>query len=220
MPNTCMRVAQVWYIPLSPMRCRVSASGPGLRRGRALLALIASAAVIVAFQTVARARSDSPIRGYWAPRTALTSIEAVRRALASAQSGGFDTVFVPIPLADTDPLPGFDGVREFIREARDRRLRVHAWVDVNRVGVDDEIPASRTQVVYQHPEWLMVPRALAPQLIAIDPRGPAYLGRLSRWTRANTSRVDGLYVSPLDPEAASYLASLVKATVKRYEVDG
>lgn len=66
----------------------------------------------------------------------------------------------------------------------------------------------------------MVPRALAPHLIAIDPRGPAYLGQLSRWTRVNTSRVDGLYVSPLDPEAVSYLANLVSATVKRYVFDG
>jgi uncharacterized lipoprotein YddW (UPF0748 family) len=202
------------------MRCRVSASGPGLRRARAALALVAAATIVIGSQAVARARSESPIRGYWAPRSALTSIETIRRALASAQFGGFDTVFVPIPLAESDPLPGFDGVRELIREARDRRLRVHAWLDVNRVVVDDEIPASRTHVIYQHPEWLMVPRALAPHLIAIDPRGPAYLGQLSRWTRANISRVDGLYVSPLDPEAAGYLANLVSTTLKRYVVDG
>jgi uncharacterized lipoprotein YddW (UPF0748 family) len=49
---------------------------------------------------------------------------------------------------------------------------------------------------------------------------PAYLGQLSRWTRSNRDRVDGLYVSPLDPEAAAYLAGLVSATVQRYTVDG
>jgi uncharacterized lipoprotein YddW (UPF0748 family) len=75
-------------------------------------------------------------------------------------------------------------------------------------------------VIYQHPEWLMVPRALASQLIAMDPRGPAYLGQLTRWTRTNQTRVDGLYLSPLDPEAAAYLTNLVAATIRRYVVDG
>jgi hypothetical protein len=91
---------------------------------------------------------------------------------------------------------------------------------VNRVAVGDEFPSSRSHVIYQHPEWLMLPRELAPELLPMDPRVPAYLGRLSRWTRSNRDRVDGLYLSPLDPEAASYVAGLVSATVQRYAVDG
>src|SRR5262249_12221467 len=115
---------------------------------------------------------------------------------------------------------GFDGVREYIREARQRSLHVQAWIDVNRVVRISELPASRTHVIYEHPEWLMIPRELAASKLAMDPRGPAYLGQLSRWTRANQSRVDGLYISPLDPDAASYLSRLVTATVRRYIVEG
>jgi uncharacterized lipoprotein YddW (UPF0748 family) len=140
--------------------------------------------------------------------------------VTNAVAGAFDTVFVPITLTADEAPRGFDGVAEAVREARDRRLRVQAWIDVNRVAVGDEFPASRAHGVYQHPEWLMVPRALASELLTMDPRVPAYLGRLSRWTRSNRDRVDGLYMSPLDPDAASYLASVVTAAVQRYAVDG
>jgi len=160
------------------------------------------------------------IRGYWLSRAALDSPETIRRALATIQSTSYDTVFVPIAAADADERAGFDGTREFIKDARERGLHVHAWIAVNRVSSADEFPASRANVIYQHPEWLMVPRALAPEMFAMDPRGPAYLGRLSRWTRLNRPRVDGLYLSPLDPEASSYVTDLIASTVRRYGVDG
>jgi uncharacterized lipoprotein YddW (UPF0748 family) len=184
----------------------------------ALIGLIGAA--LAGSTDIAAAGIDGPIRGYWVARQQLDSPEAIRRALSAVQAGAFDTVFVPLPLSDGEPPPGFDGAREFIKDARDRGWRVHAWIDVNRVAPGDEIPSSSTHVVYQHPEWLMVPRALAPEMLELDPRGPAYLGRLLRWTRSNRDRVDGLYLSPLDPDAASYLAKIVGATVQRYGVDG
>ena len=192
-------------------------------RRRRLARIVCVAVIAVMFVEAsrghARAASDSPIRGYWVARAALDSVDTVRRVVNNAVAGAFDTVFVPIALT-ADASRGFDGAAELIREARDRHLRVQAWIDVNRVAVGDEFPASRAHVVYQHPEWLMVPRALAPELLTMDPRVPAYLGRLSRWTRSNRDRVDGLYMSPLDPEAASYVAGLVTESVQRYAVDG
>lgn len=164
--------------------------------------------------------SDAPIRGYWVTRAQLETPDGIRRGLTAVQAGAFNTVFVPIPVSSADPLPGFDGPGEFIRAARERGLRVHAWIDVNRVAPSDAIPAASTHVVYQHPEWLMVPRAIASEMLTLDPRGPAYLGRLSRWTRTNRDRVDGLYLSPLDPDTAEYVAKAVVATVRRYAVDG
>lgn len=213
-------LAQVWYIPLSFMLRRVSRFRHRRRLARLVLCVVIGLMVADAPRMFARAASDSPIRGYWIARTALDSSDGVRRAIGAAVAGAFDTVFVPIALTAEDAPSGFDGVRELIREARDRRLRVQAWIDVNRVAVGDEFPSSRSHVIYQHPEWLMLPRELAPELLPMDPRVPAYLGRLSRWTRSNRDRVDGLYLSPLDPEAASYVAGLVSATVRRYAVDG
>jgi len=172
-------------------------------------------------RVVARAAGEAPIRGYWITRDSLGSLDAIRRSVAFARANAFDTIFVPITLTDGDNAPnGFDGVRECIRESRERGLHVQAWIDVNRVARVDEFPASRAHVIYEHPEWLMIPRELASAMMSIDPRGPAYLGQLSRWTRANRSRIDGLYISPLDPDTVSYLTKLVTAAVQRYGVDG
>jgi uncharacterized lipoprotein YddW (UPF0748 family) len=186
-------------------------------------ALLTTALVVGLWNTLPMtahaAAAESPQRGYWVSRTALASLESVRRAITSAQASGSDTVFVPIALSAHDAEP-FDGAREFIKAARERGWHVHAWIDVNRVAAADEFPASRDHVIYQHPEWLMVPRAIASQMIAMDPRGPAYLGQLARWTRSNAARVDGLYLSPVDPDAAGYVANLVAATVRRYVIDG
>ena len=186
---------------------------------RTLIRLVLSAALIVLSYAAPRAAANAPIRAFWVSRSALESPDTIRRALASAVSDGFDTVMMPVVLGDGEML-GFDGAREMLEEARVRNLRVHAWVEVNVAAGVGELPASRDHVLYQHPEWLMVPRELAPEVLNMDVRSPAYLGRLARWARLNTPRVDGLYVSPLDPEAAAYLATEVSAAVKRYTVDG
>jgi uncharacterized lipoprotein YddW (UPF0748 family) len=170
-------------------------------------------------QGVTLAAVNVPLRTFWATRASLESPEAVRRAVATAAAGAFDTIMVPVALVD-DARQVFDGAREMINEARAQGLRVHAWIEVTLVAANGELPASRDHVLYQHPEWLMVPRELAPEILKVDARSPAYLGRLMRWARANAARVDGLYLSPLAPEAASYLVTAVTAAARRYPVDG
>lgn len=163
--------------------------------------------------------ANAPLRTFWVARASLGSPDAVRRAVTSAAVGSFDIVMVPVALV-ADAFQVFDGTREMITEARARGLRVHAWIEVTLVAANGDLPASRDHVLYQHPEWLMVPRELAPEMLKVDARTPGYLGRLTRWARANATRVDGLYVSPLAPEAASYLVSAVTAAAKRYPLDG
>ena len=162
---------------------------------------------------------DAAIRPMWAARTDIESVEAVRRVVSSAVTGGFNTLVVPASIFPS-PLASFDGLAEAVKQAHARGLRVHASIDINRVAAADEVPGARTQVLYEHPEWLMVPRALAPELLALDVRSPDYIGRLARWTRTNAPRVGGLYLSPLYPEAAAHIASAVRQLVERYMVDG
>ena len=188
------------------------------RLARLLICLVFGAA-IAALPPASQAAVNAPIRAFWMMRDALESADAITRAIAAAVSDAVDTIMVPVSIG-TLPPTGFDGVREMVRQARDRGLRVHAWIDVNLVAVASELPASRDHVIYQHPEWLMVPRELAPELVNVDVRSPAYFGRLARWVRQNAARIDGLYVSPLDPDAAAYLVTVVSAAVKRYGVDG
>lgn len=175
------------------------------------------------------------MRALWVLRTSLESPETIRRMVASAAANGFNTLFVQVrgrgdaffnrgvearasSLA-TQP-ESFDPLADTLERARDAGLRVHAWVNVNLISSATELPASREHVIYQHPEWLMVPRELAPELSTIDIRSPEYVGRLARWTRANADEVEGLYVSPLHREATEHFDKVVADLVTRYAVDG
>jgi uncharacterized lipoprotein YddW (UPF0748 family) len=152
----------------------------------------------------------------------------------SARASGFNTLLVQVrgrgdayfasavePRADS--LAGqpadFDPLATLIAQAQAEGLRVHAWVNVNLVASATELPASRTHLVYRHPEWLMMPRPLAYELSRIDARSPEYLGRLARWTRA-AGDVEGLFVSPIHAAAADHLVSVVDDLARRYPLDG
>jgi len=164
---------------------------------------------------------DSPgsIRAVAVTAAQLGSPESSRRILSSAMADGFNTVFVSIPLEGVS-REAADAIDAVIREARQHGVRVHASIQVMRAARPDELPSSRDHVLYRHPQWLMVPRELGIEMLGLDPRNPDYLGRLARWTRANSDRADGLYLSILQPDATDYIASAVKALVARFDVDG
>jgi len=202
------------------MQRRVSLQVGGLLRvARPLIALCVAILIVAGTSSQSLSAANEPLRTFWTARASLESPDAVRRAVAAAAAGSFDTVMVPVALV-ADAFQVFDGAREIINEARARGLRVHAWIEVTLVAANGELPPSREHVLYQHPEWLMVPRELAAEMLKVDARTPGYLGRLTRWARANPTRVDGLYVSPLAPDAANYLVAAVTAAAKRYPVDG
>ena len=95
--------------------------------------------------------------------------------VSAAKAGGFNTLLVQIrgrgdayyqrALEPRAPAlagqPAFDPLAMAIESAHAAGLRVHAWVNVTLVAGAGELPAGRDHVVYRHPEWLMVPRALA-----------------------------------------------------------
>jgi uncharacterized lipoprotein YddW (UPF0748 family) len=159
---------------------------------------------------------DADVRAQWVQVTSLQSPESIRRMVATAVTNGINTLFVPV----RPRRSGFDPLAETIATAHDSGMRVHAWLNVNLVASTTELPASRDHVIYQHPEWLMVPRELAAGLLALDVRNPEYLGRLARWARANPRRLEGFYISPLHTGAQIEIAATVKDVVTRYPFDG
>ena len=175
------------------------------------------------------------VRGLWVLRSSLTSSSSINTLVRTARASGFNTLFVQVRgrgeafyTSDIDPrasdLAGqpasFDPLARVIEAARGAGLRVHAWVNVNLVASAADLPDDRAHVVYRHPDWLMVPRAIVQELRAIDGHSPAYSGKISRWTRAENESVEGLYLSPMVPEAASYTESVVAELAARYDVDG
>jgi uncharacterized lipoprotein YddW (UPF0748 family) len=205
------------------------------RRVRALLLACLAAAGVAAPATTPDAASLPEVRALWVTRSSLATPAAIAAMVQSAAASGFNTLLVQVrgrgdayyasriePRAEA--LAGqpatFDPLADVIRQARARNLRVHAWVNVNLVSSGADLPASRAHLVYEHPEWLMVPRALAYELSRVDPRSPAYLGRLSRWTRSVSSEVEGLYASPVHPGAVDRLTTLIEEILATYRLDG
>jgi uncharacterized lipoprotein YddW (UPF0748 family) len=176
------------------------------------------AAVIACTMIVGSSLSaqDRDVRAQWVQVASLQSPDSIRRMVATAVTNGINTLFVPVRARSL----GFDAIAETVFAAHDSGMRVHAWFDVNLAASAAERPASRDHVIYQHPEWLMVPRELAPGLLAMDVRNPEYLGRLARWARANPCRLEGFYVSPLHTGAQVEIAATLRDLVTRYPFDG
>jgi len=154
--------------------------------------------------------------------------------VASAKAGGFNTLLVQVRgrgdayyagtleprAAELAGKPSFDPLATVLADAHAAGLKVHAWVAVNLVSSAVTLPASRDHVIYRAPEWLMVPRELAAEMKKINLRSPAYLGRLARWSRANNTSVEGLYLSPLHLGAQDHAAAVIAEIATNYQVDG
>lgn len=205
---------------------------------RSTLLLAGFVAIVIAGLLLAgptpRAAERDEVRALWVTRASLTSPRSVSTLVQTARASGFNTLLVQVrgrgdayfesalePRADllTGQPASFDPLETLIVHARAEGLRVHAWVNVNLISSATDLPASRSHLVYRHPEWLMLPRPLAYELSRIDVRSPEYLGRLARWTRA-ADDVEGLFVSPIHTGAADHLVSVVDDLARRYALDG
>ena len=222
----------------------------GLVRGVLAAALAAAACFSTAAlaprrsdSLVSSARGAAPesggeiaeVRALWVLRTSLTSPESIAVLVRSAKEHGFNTLFVQVRgrgdayySGGTEPRASdllrqpdrFDPLGTVLDAAHGAGLRVHAWVNVNLISSAVELPVAREHIVYRHPSWLMVPRDIAQELAVMDPESPGYVGKLARWTRAQSGEVEGLYASPVLPEAAEYVATIAGDLVKRYPLDG
>ncbi|HXH05597.1 MAG TPA: family 10 glycosylhydrolase, partial [Vicinamibacterales bacterium] len=172
------------------------------------------------------------LRGLWVTAGALDSPAAIERLVRSAASSGFNSLFVQVRArADAyyastlEPtVPGttgdrFDPLATVLDAARAAGLEVHAWVNVALASSAVTLPTDRRHLIWRHPDWLMVPRALAQELASVEIDSPGYVGRLARWTRSQRD-VEGLYVSPLVPGAVAHVVSVVEELAGRYPVDG
>jgi uncharacterized lipoprotein YddW (UPF0748 family) len=202
--------------------------------GVLVLALCAACAFLLPLRAGAR-QARGEVRALWVLRSSLTTPAAIAAMVRLATTSGFNTLLVQVRgrgdayfnggieprAAPLDVQPAaFDPLRETLRAARESGLAVHAWVNLNLVSSAVNLPDAPDHVVNRYPEWLMVPRSIAEPMARIDQQSPAYIGRLARFVRAAPQELEGLYVSPIPPAAASYTVSVVKDLLSRYAVDG
>ena len=174
-------------------------------------------------------------RALWVQRGSLATPQNIATLVKSAREHGFNTLLVQVRgRGDSYYLGGIEprGV-ELLRQPSDfdplatvldaghaAGLRIHAWINVNLISSAAELPSAREHLIYRRPAWLMVPRDIGQQLAAQEPDSPGYLGTLARWTRTRSAEIEGLYISPIVPDAAEYTDSIVRTLVRRYPVDG
>ncbi|HEV3061742.1 MAG TPA: family 10 glycosylhydrolase [Vicinamibacterales bacterium] len=176
---------------------------------------------------------DVEVRALWVVRTSLTSPAAIAAMVSSARAGSFNTLLVQVrgrgdayyeggvePRPTTlSSQPSFDPLATAIARGHDAGLRVHAWININLVAGAD-LPSARGHVVRRHPEWVMVPRAIAGDLSRLDPHRPEFLARLAQYVHDRPGEAEGLYLSPVNPAAADYTVAIVRDIAERYGVDG
>lgn len=175
------------------------------------------------------------VRALWVVRHTMTSPQTVKDMVTRAKASGFTDLIVQVrgrgdayyqsrvePRADEliGQPSNFDPLAVVLDEAHRIGIRVHAWINIYVVANIEELPQSKEHLIYQHPEWLMIPREMAKELFAIDPKSPEYLNRLVEFTRANRNELEGLYTSPAHPEVKENLLKIWMDVAERYEVDG
>lgn len=182
-----------------------------------------------------RLQDQGEVRALWVQRTSLTSPAAIAQMVSSARAAGFNTLLVqvrgrgdaffndsiePRAAALAGQPASFDPLATVLTSAKQAGLRVHAWINIGLVAGATPLPGDQKHVIYGHPEWLMVPRALVNEMGAIDRESPEYVGKLARYARAQSAKIEGLYLSPVSDTAIAYTVSIVADLVDRYDVEG
>ena len=205
---------------------------------RRLLAAAALAILCTAITTSARGPEAAPaneMRALWVLRTSLTSPQSIDALVKRARDNGFNTLFVQVRgrgdsyyRGGLEPVSSelqrqpatFDPLATVLASAQQAGLRVHAWINVNLISSAVTLPSSPAHLVHRNPEWLMVPRDIALDLSRVPVDSPAYLGKLARWSRAQSAEVEGLYASPTIPAAQTHVEAVIRDIARRYAVDG
>jgi uncharacterized lipoprotein YddW (UPF0748 family) len=179
--------------------------------------------------------AGTEVRALWVVRDSITSSASIARIVDHAAGHGFNTLLVQVrgrgdayfsdgiePRAQllADQPASFDPLAVMLETAHRAGIEVHAWINVNLVASASSLPATPDHVANCHPEWLMVPHALATELGRANPRDRAYINRLAGWTRTQPRELEGLYLSPIIPAAAAHTVAVVRDLARRYPLDG
>jgi len=175
------------------------------------------------------------VRALWVVRTTLTSPEKIRAMTQAAKDNGFNTLIVqvrgrgdayyrsrhePRAIELKDQPPDFDPLAVTLAEAKQRGLKVHAWLNTSLLANLDALPADPKHVYNRHPEWLAVPRAVAAELYKMSPGDTRYRARIVEWSKANRGELEGVYTGPANTRVRDHVYSIWMDVLKNYDVDG
>ena len=173
-------------------------------------------------------------RAVWVVRDSMVSPETVAQVIEDAVQGGFNTLLVQVrgrgdAYYRSDLVPraeqlshqpaDFDPLRLTIELAAKRGLAVHAWINLLLVSNISRRPGPKTHVALRHPEWLVLPAALADKIRHLPAGDPGRLSARSRHYRTNR-KADGLFLDPTLPEVQNHILEVIRELVSSYAMDG
>ncbi|KPJ60938.1 MAG: hypothetical protein AMJ46_04410 [Latescibacteria bacterium DG_63] len=169
---------------------------------------------------VPEALPEPEFRALWVLRNTLVSRANVDRMLAQARRGGFNVLLVQVrgrgdALYDSSIEPrselltndGFDGLAYVIAEAHKHDMEVHAWLNVFFVWAAPQMPVDARHALLSHPDWIAV-RSDGRSLLELSRREIEAMG------------MQGIFLSPGNPEVREHLRAVIRELVERYDVDG
>ncbi len=166
--------------------------------------------------------SGEETRALWVVRHALSTPGRVDKVVEVASQVNINTLLVQVrgrgdayyasdlaPQAEElEAAPkGFDPLNQIIRRAHADGMEVHAWINVYLVWSAGAPPRSVLHAVNAHPDWISV-RADGRRLVEMLPQ------------EFQEERLEGMYLSPGNPEVKRNLREIVREIVTRYDVDG
>lgn len=174
------------------------------------------------------------IRALWVVRQTLENPDLIDQMVESAAQNGFNTLIVQVrgrgdayyrsdyePRADAlaKQAEDFDPLARVIERAREKNLKVHAWINTYLVA-NFGLPQSLNHLIYQHPEWIMVPRKLANELYDTDANPARFIRRIIQHSKGSLPKLEGLYIEPAHPEVQEHILNIWLNILSRYEIDG
>lgn len=174
-------------------------------------------------------------RALWVVRHTMASPQAIHELVRRARENSFTDLVVQVrgrgdayyasqlePRAEelAGQPASFDPLALVIDEAHQAGIRVHAWINLYVVANVEPLPKATDHIIFKHPEWIMVPRALAAELYDIDPRSPEYLSRIVEHTAGNRKDLEGIFVTPAHNEVKENLYRIWMDVATKYAVDG
>lgn len=205
-----------------------------------VVAVIGALAPIRAQERFASTRAfnvaaDNEVRALWVVRTTLTSPEKIRAMVKAASDNGFNTIIVQVRgrgdayynshreprAAELKEQPAdFDPLALTLSEAKQRGIKVHAWINTSLLANLDALPENPAHVYHRHPDWLAVPRPVAADLYQMSPKDTRYRERIVEWSKANRAELEGIYTGPANPKVREHIYQIWMDILEHYPVDG